>query len=190
MAPKLQLISLLAILCVSSTCTASTYMVGDTSGWDVSTNLDSWTTDKQFNVGDVLVFLYSSTHSVWKVKKENYETCNTKNVEESSSKGNSSFTLTEPGDTYFICGNKLHCLGGMKIKVTAIGESTVQSPAESPVSAQAPRSGGGVSILPLPLSKNNKPSTVVPSSTATFYNVPICECLSIGLFGFLVSILT
>lgn len=53
MAPKLQLISLLVILSVSA-CTASTYMVGDTSGWDISTNLESWTTDKQFNVGDVL----------------------------------------------------------------------------------------------------------------------------------------
>lgn len=114
-----------------------------------------------------------------------------KNVQESSSKGNSSFTLTEPGETYFICGNKLHCLGGLKMKVTAIGESTVESPAESPVSALAPQSGGRVSnLIPRPLSKNNKPSNVVPSSAATFYNVTISECLSIGLFGFLISILT
>lgn len=141
-------------------------------------------------IGVCEVFLYSSTHSVWKVNKDNYETCNTKNVQESSSKGNSSFTLTEAGDTYFICGNKLHCLGGMKIKVTAIGESTVESPAESPVSAQAPQSDGRVLNLPRPLAKNNKPSNVVPSSAATFYNVTISECLSIGLFGFLISILT
>ncbi|KAL8126286.1 hypothetical protein AgCh_013537 [Apium graveolens] len=153
MAPKLHLISLLVILSVSSECTASTYMVGGTSGWDISTNLDSWTTDKQFNVGDVL----------------------------------------EPGDSYYICGNKLHCLGGMKLKVTAIGDSnsTVESPAESPVSAQAPKSGGRVSNLPRPLSKNNKPSNVVPSSAAPpLFNVTLSEFLSIGLFGFLISILT
>ncbi|XP_074375313.1 chemocyanin-like [Apium graveolens] len=193
MAPKLHLISLLVILSVSSECTASTYMVGGTSGWDISTNLDSWTTDKQFNVGDVLVFVYSSTHSVWKVNKDNYETCNTKNLRESGNQGNSSFTLTEPGDSYYICGNKLHCLGGMKLKVTAIGDSnsTVESPAESPVSAQAPKSGGRVSNLPRPLSKNNKPSNVVPSSAAPpLFNVTLSEFLSIGLFGFLISILT
>lgn len=62
MAPKLQIvITLLLILYLSSTCTASTYMVGDTSGWDISTDLESWTNDKQFNVGDVLgnlIFLF------------------------------------------------------------------------------------------------------------------------------------
>ncbi|KAL1822846.1 hypothetical protein ACET3Z_009624 [Daucus carota] len=194
MAPKLLLIPLVVILCLSSTCTASTYLVGGTSGWDISTNLDSWTTDKQFNVGDVLVFLYSSTHSVWKVNKEKYQSCSTKNVEESSGKGNTSFTLTEPGETYFICGNKLHCLGGMKIQVTALGEAPTESPAPAvapmmSAQAPAPRSGGGVSSLPRPLSKNNKPGNVVPSSAAMFNHFTISEYLPIGLFGFLVYII-
>lgn len=53
MEPKL-LVFLVVILGFSSTCTATTYMVGDNSGWDISTDLDSWTTGKQFQVGDVL----------------------------------------------------------------------------------------------------------------------------------------
>lgn len=37
------------------TCSAATlYTVGDTSGWDISTNLDTWANDKTFLVGDVL----------------------------------------------------------------------------------------------------------------------------------------
>lgn len=35
-------------------CRATTYTVGDNSGWDISTNLDTWTMGKTFNVGDVL----------------------------------------------------------------------------------------------------------------------------------------
>lgn len=36
------------------TCSATTYTVGDTSGWDISTNLETWVADKKFNKGDVL----------------------------------------------------------------------------------------------------------------------------------------
>lgn len=33
---------------------ANTYTVGDNSGWDISTNLDTWEQGKKFVVGDVL----------------------------------------------------------------------------------------------------------------------------------------
>lgn len=36
------------------TCSATTYTVGDSSGWDISTNLDAWIADKNFRVGDAL----------------------------------------------------------------------------------------------------------------------------------------
>lgn len=36
------------------TSNANTYTVGDNSGWDISTNLDTWEQDKKFVVGDVL----------------------------------------------------------------------------------------------------------------------------------------
>lgn len=36
------------------TCTATVYTVGDTAGWDISTDLSSWVAGKNFTVGDVL----------------------------------------------------------------------------------------------------------------------------------------
>ena len=39
---------------ILTTCSATTFTVGDSSGWDISTDLDSWASDKTFNVGDVL----------------------------------------------------------------------------------------------------------------------------------------
>lgn len=42
-------------------CNATTYIVGDTSGWDISTDLDTWSQGKRFFVGDVLgnyIYIY------------------------------------------------------------------------------------------------------------------------------------
>lgn len=63
------------------------------------------------------VFQYSSAYSVEEVTKENYDTCNTTNVLRSYGNGNTTVPLTRGGDRYFVCGNKLYCLGGMKLHV-------------------------------------------------------------------------
>lgn len=44
----------LVVLGFALTSSASIYIVGDSSGWDISTDLKSWSNDKKFNVGDVL----------------------------------------------------------------------------------------------------------------------------------------
>lgn len=51
---KLLLLHLLAVLSIALTSHAAQYFVGDTSGWDISSNLDTWPDDKVFKVGDVL----------------------------------------------------------------------------------------------------------------------------------------
>ncbi|KAI3978354.1 hypothetical protein MKX01_013152 [Papaver californicum] len=134
------------------TCKASTtYTVGDTSGWDISSDLESWVQDKTFAVGDILLFQYSQIHSVSEVQKESYDQCNTTKVIKTSSDGNTSIPLTTPGEHYFVCGNGLHCLGGMKIQVTAIG-GAANSPANAPQG-----SADGPSGL-VPVSKKNQPT--------------------------------
>lgn len=54
MAPKLLLVYLLATFSIALTTNATTYTVGDNSGWDISTDIDSWVQDKVFKVGDSL----------------------------------------------------------------------------------------------------------------------------------------
>lgn len=51
---KLLLVYSLLFSVVIITCSATTYTVGDSSGWDISTNLDAWIADKNFRVGDAL----------------------------------------------------------------------------------------------------------------------------------------
>ncbi|XP_039141319.1 stellacyanin-like [Dioscorea cayenensis subsp. rotundata] len=108
---------------------ATLYIVGDTAGWDISANLWSWTTNKTFHVGDVLLFQYSRYHSLMEVNKEGFDTCNTSNSILTSNTGNTSITLTEPGDKYFVCGVLSHCLGGMKLNVHVNGDGSSSGPA-------------------------------------------------------------
>ncbi|XP_060215436.1 stellacyanin-like [Lycium barbarum] len=140
------------IVCSSS---ATNYIVGDSSGWDISSDLDTWLIGKSFKVGDVLVFQYSSFHSVAEVTKENFDGCNTSNVLDSNKNGNTTFPLSKPGDRYFVCGNRLHCLGGMKLHVNVENDA-------SP--AAAPEAGPSSS----PSSKSKNPS-VVPSFAFSNY---------------------
>ncbi|XP_059625294.1 stellacyanin [Cornus florida] len=186
MAKLLILVHVLVILGFALTCTAQTmYTVGDNSGWDISTDLDTWATGKKFVVGDVLLFQYSSSHSVNEVTKPNYEGCNTTNVLQSSSNGNTTFPLSKPGDQYFVCGDKLHCLSGMKLHVHVQQAQGAASP------AAAPQAESGAS-LPQPSSKNNNPSAVIPSgaTSAMLGHGGVLHSLALAFLGFMASVLS
>ena len=114
------------------------------------------------------VFQYSSSHSVSEVTRENFESCNTTNVVRTYSAGNTTVTLEKPGDRYFVCGNKLHCLAGMKLKVTAEANQSA-APAGAPQAATTDSDQGSNNnnsgVIRNPSSKSNKQ---IPSSTASF----------------------
>ncbi|KAK6250392.1 hypothetical protein QUC31_007908 [Theobroma cacao] len=154
---KLILLYFLAIFCFALTSDAATYVIGDTSGWDISTDLDSWASDKSFKVGDVLSFQYSSYHSVCEVRKGSFERCNTTDTLKTFSNGNTTVTLSKAGARYFVCGNQLHCLGGMKLQVNVEDD-------QASTTAGAPEAQPGATFRQ-PSSKSNNPSTVIPTSS-------------------------
>ncbi|KAL1196812.1 Uclacyanin 1 [Cardamine amara subsp. amara] len=141
-------------------CNAATYFVGDTSGWDISSDLDSWTLGKRFSVGDVLMFQYSSTHSVYEVAKDNFQNCNTTEPIRTFTNGNTTVALTKPEDRFFVCGNKLHCFAGMRLQVNVQSNGPSQAPVGAPRAATA-------GILQ-PFSKKNNPATGIASSAGSF----------------------
>lgn len=86
--------------------------------------------------------------SVLKVRKEDYEACNTVSPEQRFEDGNTKVELQRPGPFYFISGAKGHCEQGQKLIVVVvtprrrfIGISSAPSPAESEGPAVAPSSG-------------------------------------------------
>ncbi|KZV34896.1 mavicyanin [Dorcoceras hygrometricum] len=170
---KLSLLLISTILLPFYT-SATTYTVGDNSGWDISTDLDSWPKDKTFMVGDTLLFQYSSSHSVSEVTKENYEGCNMTAVLQSSSDGNTSYPLTRVGNRYFICGNKLHCFGGMKLHVNV--EANQKLAAAAPANGPEAQPGGA---LPPASSKSNSPTS---SSSTNFGGMSFIAGAIFGLF--------
>ncbi|KAJ1435760.1 Phytocyanin domain [Sesbania bispinosa] len=160
---KLLLYSLLFSFAIA-TCSATTYIVGDNSGWDISTNLDTWVADKKFNIGDVLLFQYSSANSVDEVTKENFDTCNTSNVLRSYGNGNTTVPLTKAGDRYFVCGNRLYCLGGMKLHVHVEGDDKSLAPAQAPKAV----AGSDKRTDTLPQSPSSKKNTHFSNGVANF----------------------
>uniref|UniRef100_A0A7N0TMI8 Phytocyanin domain-containing protein n=1 Tax=Kalanchoe fedtschenkoi TaxID=63787 RepID=A0A7N0TMI8_KALFE len=140
---SLMFCAVLGLVCLGGSYTrAKTYTVGDSSGWDISSDLDLWTVEKKFQVGDVLVFQYSNTHSVSEVSKDSFDGCSTTDtIKTYKSDGNTTVELAKPGDMYFVCGNRLHCLGGMKLQVHVDGS-------EAYAPAGAPQASTGESDLP------------------------------------------
>lgn len=119
------------------------------------------------------VFQYSSSHSVAEVNRDSYQGCNTTNVLQPSSNGNTTFTLTKPGDRYFVCGNRLHCYAGMKLHVVVDGKATdgpAAAPAPVAVAGGDPTTTTTTTTTTTPSSKNNNPSSLVPNSVMS---VPI-----------------
>ncbi|XP_010275468.1 PREDICTED: stellacyanin-like [Nelumbo nucifera] len=166
MAYKLPLLcDLVILLSVGLTCNATQYVVGDIAGWDLSADLDTWAQDKTFYVGDVLLFQYSYYHSVVEVNKEDFSGCNVTNMLQTSSNGNTSFVLTSPGERFFVCGNKLYCLGGMKLQINVLENQAASAVAKAPqASALEP---GATSTLSHPSSKIDNSLPTFPTSAGS-----------------------
>uniref|UniRef100_A0A7C8ZG82 Phytocyanin domain-containing protein n=1 Tax=Opuntia streptacantha TaxID=393608 RepID=A0A7C8ZG82_OPUST len=162
-------------------CRGATYVVGDSNGWDISTDLDSWAKGKKFVVGDVLLFQYASYHSVCELAKEEFESCKTSNALKTSTTGNTTFSLTKPGDRYFSCGNRMHCLGGMKIQVHVEAKPPPTLP---PTRAPEAAPGPGPAVSLPGTSKNGKPSL---TSSAGFIKVaPPLLLFLLGVVGYFI----
>ncbi|KAG8082894.1 hypothetical protein GUJ93_ZPchr0014g46615 [Zizania palustris] len=138
---------------------AASYNVGDSAGWDLSADFPSWLAGKTFYVGDVLAFQYSKYHTLNEVDEAGFKNCSTASAvaELTRSDGNTTVPLMAPGDRYFVGGNELYCLGGMKLHLnvlvaqTAAPVGTPGGSPQGPTSPLAPGTGdeGGISTLDL-----------------------------------------
>ncbi|XP_010544564.1 PREDICTED: uclacyanin-2 [Tarenaya hassleriana] len=128
---------LLVLVTVPATM-AETYLVGDSSGWIQGFDYTAWTRGKTFKVGDVLEFKYRSSHTVDVVNKDSYDNCDTSNLLEKFSGGDTKYTLNATGAIYFICATPGHCQAGMKLAVNV--QPSAGPPTGSPSPPASPRS--------------------------------------------------
>ncbi|XVF48069.1 hypothetical protein PTKIN_Ptkin03bG0161200 [Pterospermum kingtungense] len=118
---------------------ARNYTVGDSTGWQVPLNnsnfYEDWASNKDFVVGDILVFNFTTgRHDVAEVTEAAYDACNITNTISIDLNGPAIITLNRTGDYYFFCAFPNHCSRGQKLKVEARSTSSVPSPGSSPTS--------------------------------------------------------
>ncbi|KAJ1272108.1 hypothetical protein BS78_06G177500 [Paspalum vaginatum] len=133
----LALCALLLVHGVPRRTEAASYKVGDSAGWDLSADLQSWAGGKTFYVGDVLVFQYSKYNNLDEVDEAGFKNCSAANAVMSWSDGNTTVPLTAPGDRYFISGNQMYCLSGMELHVL-VNQPAGATPAGGPQSSPQP----------------------------------------------------
>ncbi|XP_039048934.1 blue copper protein 1a-like [Hibiscus syriacus] len=112
---------------------ATEHVVGGDDGWALGVKYDEWAKDKQFFVGDTLVFKYkANAHNVYKVTGDQFKSCTVpSNNSLGSFTGNDTINLATSGTKWYICGINGHCDGGMKLKITVLDGA----PAPAPTSA-------------------------------------------------------
>ncbi|XP_040384520.1 blue copper protein-like [Oryza brachyantha] len=108
---------------------SDTYNIGNSASCDIRADFPSLLDGKSFYVGNDAVFQYSKYHTVSEVDAAGYRNCTTANAVLTSSDDNTTMPLTAPDDRYIVCGNELHCLGGMRLHVLV---TRTPSPAEAP----------------------------------------------------------
>ncbi|KAH8488287.1 hypothetical protein Peur_060000 [Populus x canadensis] len=123
---------LILVLAAPAAYAATTYTVGDSSGWTTLGDYTTWVSGKTFTVGDSLLFKYSSTHSVAEVSKDDYDSCSTSNLGKTYTDGSSTVLLSTAGPMYFICSTPGHCSGGMKLAITVAAASGTPSTPTTP----------------------------------------------------------
>lgn len=94
------------------------HLVGG-KAWDVPSepnHYETWAKGVKFVIDDILVFDFlTGNHTVAEVPKAVYDTCNTTAVENVTTLGPTTVTLSLVGIQFFIC--TMHCKNGQKVAV-------------------------------------------------------------------------
>ncbi|PIA54110.1 hypothetical protein AQUCO_00900583v1 [Aquilegia coerulea] len=114
---------------------AKVFIVGDSSGWTIGFDYKTWAKDKEFHVGDKLIFMYPvGAHNVHKVDADGFQNCTAPAGTEALKTGSDVITLATPGKKWYLCGVGKHCeIGGQKLAITVLSNDQVAAPAPTPV---------------------------------------------------------
>nr|XP_043618648.1 mavicyanin-like [Erigeron canadensis] len=149
---------LITLVVAAPSAFAVQHIVGDSSGWTNFGDYTTWASSNTFNVGDTLLFSYSSSHGVDVVSKDDYDNCATSNAISSYTGGSTTIKLTQPGPMYFACPSFGHCSTGMKLAINVVSPGSSNSPATT-----TPSSSDN-NLTPPSTTSPSTPSTSTPSS--------------------------
>ncbi|CAK9326565.1 unnamed protein product [Citrullus colocynthis] len=131
----------IALAAMATTATASTtHTVGGNQGWRIPKDNPSfyarWAANRTFIVGDKLEFIWTGTHNVAEVTKDEYENCTEGETLHELSPV--TISLDTAGSKYFICPVVPHCSFRQKLSVIVKSDSSTMPPVPAPSSAPSP----------------------------------------------------
>lgn len=96
------IVKLMILLSVFAHGTAAglNFVVGGESGWDLDSDLETWSASQTFSVGDTLEFVILPSHSMLEVNEISYRSCNTDNPISFSNSPSTTVSLTSLGARY------------------------------------------------------------------------------------------
>eukprot|EP00253_Pinus_taeda_P008800 PITA_08800 len=144
-----------------------------------------WAGKNRFQVGDSLVFNYSSSEdSVLQVSCEDYDSCNTSKPIRKFQDCPLVFTLNQSGSFYFISGANGHCQKAQKLHVVVMAIRGVRPPSSPPQFPPAP------APAPAPVPAPAPSPSMVPAVAPTSAGVPAAPLLKSAGFmcGLLISV--
>ncbi|KAL2553897.1 mavicyanin-like [Forsythia ovata] len=116
-----------------ATVSSTDHIVGDGKGWTTNFDYQAWAKNKDFRVGDKLVFQYpTGLHSVLKVNGTQFQNCTKPPLSGALTSGNDTITLLTSGKKWYICGVGQHCTIGQKLAINVLPNSIVPVTAPSP----------------------------------------------------------
>ncbi|KAI3993839.1 hypothetical protein MKX01_002852 [Papaver californicum] len=122
----------IVVIILPSIASATDYTVGDDRGWKTNFDYAAWAKDKQFYVGDTLLFKYAAgSHNVFKVNGTGFKECTKPELTLALTTGNDVITLATPGRKWYICGVGQHCAGGQKLFITVQDAAPQPAPTSS-----------------------------------------------------------
>ncbi|KAF9610170.1 hypothetical protein IFM89_020607 [Coptis chinensis] len=134
---------------------ATEFKVGGSNGWTAPTNQNAlnynqWAQKNRFQVGDSIVFVYSSEDSLLQVTREDYEKCNTEKPIRTFKDGHTTIKFYESGSHYYLSGNRANCLKNEKLVVLVMAYRGSSSGTSSQILSFIGGAGALLSsILPL-----------------------------------------
>ncbi|KAJ8753220.1 hypothetical protein K2173_017822 [Erythroxylum novogranatense] len=122
---------------------ATTYTVLGSSGWTIPPNgavaYRNWAANKNFKVGDVLLFNYGNgAHNVAEVTKAAYGSCSTTSPISLNTTPPTRITLKTSGEHFFICAFPGHCSAGQKLAINVSGTATAPGSSATPSPSSTP----------------------------------------------------
>ncbi|KAI3886817.1 hypothetical protein MKW98_017169 [Papaver atlanticum] len=109
---------------------ATNYTVGGESGWSLDSDMQTWSSNNTFHVGDTLVFLFSPIHNVVEVNEFAYNACVSSSPISIDDRTSAIITkglkvkivLTT---RYFVCGG--YCTKGLKVKIVVTASTNQEA---------------------------------------------------------------